>query len=294
MDLRQFADEVGATDPVRIEGARTRGGVAGPARLVSAPVGIVEFLPAEMTVTCGAGTPIAELNEVLAASGQMVSLGSTGTVGGSLAVGSSDVRRLGHGPVRDSLLQCRFVSAEGRVVKAGGPTVKNVSGFDLCRLMVGSRGTIGFLGEVILRTRPLPRCSRWFMSTDAEPGDMLRTLYRPASVLWDGTSVWVCLEGHPDDVSEQARRIPGGREVGGPPSLPVGSRRSVPPRRLGSLDGVFVAEMGVGVVHHAEPMHAAHVPAPLVALHQQIKDRFDPSGRLNPGVNVLEPVGSAA
>lgn len=294
MDLKAFADEVGASGPVRIEGARTRGGMRGDARLVRAPAGVVEFLPAEMTITCGAGTPVEELNSVLAEAGQMVVLGTHGTVGGALAVGSSDVRRLGHGPVRDALLQCRYVSAEGRVVKAGGPTVKNVSGFDLCRLLVGSRGTLGFLGEVILRTRPRPRCSRWFMSSHADPGEMLRTLYRPTSVLWDGGSVWVCLEGHPDDVSEQSGRIPGAVEVEGPPPLPTGSRRSVPPRNLRSTVGTFVAEMGVGIVHHAEPVEPAAIASPVADLHRQIKQQFDPLGRLNPGLDLLVPLGSIA
>ena len=91
-----------------------------------------------------------------------------GTVGGALAVGRSGLRRLGYGPVRDTLLQARYVSAAGDVVKAGGPTVKNVTGFDLCRLLVGSRGTLGFIGEVILRTRPRARFEQWF-STSADP-----------------------------------------------------------------------------------------------------------------------------
>ena len=63
--------------------------------------------------------------------------------------------------MENTLLQARYVSAAGEIVKAGGPTVKNVSGFDLCRLLVGSYGTLGFLGDVILRTRPLPATSQW-------------------------------------------------------------------------------------------------------------------------------------
>src|SRR5207237_3236629 len=82
------------------------------------------------------------------------------TVGGVLAVGRSGLRRLRFGPVRDTLLEARYVSAEGRLVKAGGPTVKNVSGFDLCRLLVGSLGTLGLLGAVVLRCRPRPAASR--------------------------------------------------------------------------------------------------------------------------------------
>ena len=89
------------------------------------------------------------------------------------------VRRLGHGPIRDAVLQVRYVSAAGEVVKAGGPTVKNVSGFDLCRLLVGSRGTLGFLGDVILRTRPRARCEQLVRAATIDPDEVMARLYRP-------------------------------------------------------------------------------------------------------------------
>jgi glycolate oxidase FAD binding subunit len=289
MDLSSFAAEVGSAGPVTVAGASTREGPVRGLRGVGAPSGIVEFEPAEMTVRCGAGTPVAELAEVLAAAGQYVALPGTGTVGGALAVGHSDVHRLGWGPVRDTLLQARYVSAEGVVVKAGGPTVKNVSGFDLCRLLVGSRGTLGFLGEVILRTRPLPARRAWFASDQADPFELLGTLYRPTSLLWDGATTWVCLEGHPADVTAQAERVHGAVEVAGPPTLPTGSRRSLAPTQLGQLEGTFVAEVGVGIVHHEQAWtDRAPVAEGIAALHARIKDLFDPTGRLNPGRNVLE------
>jgi glycolate oxidase FAD binding subunit len=245
-----------------------------------------------MTVRCGAGTPVDVLSAALEEAGQYVALPTGGTVGGALACGQSDVRRLGRGPVRDAVLQVRYVGAHGRVVKAGGATVKNVSGFDLCRLMVGSRGTLGFLGEVILRTRPLPATSRWFRSDEADPFRVLSSLYRPVSVLWNGAVTWVCLEGHGVDVDAQSRRIPGAQEVDGPPTLPSGSRRSVPPTSLRSLSGTFVAEVGVGIVHHGDPAIAVALPTEVVRLNREIKERFDPSGRLNPGVDVLAPAGA--
>ena len=133
------------------------------ARVVGAPSGIDWIQPAEMTVSCGAGTMVAELDDALARPRAVASPSRrAGTVGGALAVGRSGIRRLGYGPVRDAVLQVRYVSAAGEVVKAGGPTVKNVSGFDVCRLLVGSRGTLGFLGDVILRTRPRARHEQWF------------------------------------------------------------------------------------------------------------------------------------
>jgi FAD/FMN-containing dehydrogenase len=179
------------------------------------------------------------------------------------------------------------VSAGGEVVKAGGPTVKNVSGFDLCRLLVGSRGTLGFLADVILRTRPLPVGERWFTS-ERDPWELLAALYRPTSLLWDGRTTWVLLDGHADDIAAQVRS--GGLSaVDGPPDLPE-HRWSVPPSELRLLaDGsaAFVAEIGVGVVHHSQPAPARAVDATVRALHNRIKHEFDPTGRLNPGVDVL-------
>jgi FAD/FMN-containing dehydrogenase len=289
VDLSAFAEAVGEHDPVSIVGGGTR--APPPAgRVVRAPGGIVEYQPEEMTVRCGAGTPVAELAAALAAHGQETPIPAGGTVGGALAVGRSDVLRLGLGPVREVLLQARFVGAAGDVVKAGGPTVKNVSGYDLCRLLVGSWGTLGFLGEVILRTRPVPPARVWF-GGEADPFALLARLYRPQSVLWDGARVWVCLAGHPSDVADQAR-LAGLPEVAGPPPLPTGGRASMAPSALRSLPnagtGPFVAEVGVGVVHLHQPWPRPSPPDLVIELHRRIKALFDPTGRLNPGIDVLK------
>jgi glycolate oxidase FAD binding subunit len=229
MDLTAFAAEVGTDAPVTIAGRSTRGGAVADVRCVRAPAGIESFQPDEMTVSCGAGTPVDELQAALAEHAQFVALPEGGTVGGALAVGRAGILRLGHGPVRDTVLQCYSVLADGAVVMAGGPTVKNVSGFDLCRLFVGAHGTLGFFGAVVLRTRPVPQARRWF-STPAEPWGVRRALYRPSSLLWDGLTTWVCLEGHPSDIDEQADAADLA-EVDGPPPLPSGGRRVLEPER---------------------------------------------------------------
>lgn len=289
MDLTEFAEEIGDHGPVTIAGLATRGGAVDGVRPVMAPGGIDWFRPDEMTVQCGAGTPVEELVSALAAAGQTVAIPPSGTVGGALALGRSGVRRLGQGAMREAVLQMRYVSATGEVVKAGGPTVKNVSGFDLCRLLVGSRGTLGFLGEVILRTRPLAAHEQWFTSTD-DPDRLLRALYRPMSILWDGERSWILLEGHQADVENQA--IEHGLIAADPPAtLPTPHRWSLNPSTLSTLvgSGRFVAEIGVGIVHHTEPPPARVVDPAIVELHRRIKARFDPTGRLNPGVDVLAP-----
>jgi glycolate oxidase FAD binding subunit len=285
IDLDEFAAAVGSEGSVTIAGLSTRGGAVADVRTVAAPAGVDWVQPDEMVVCCGAGTPVDELVAALASHGQTVVLPAGGTVGGALALGQSDVRRLGHGPVRDALLQARYVNADGEVVKAGGPTVKNVSGFDLCRLLVGSRGTLGFLGEVLLRTRPLTSCSQWCRGDDTDPEDALRRLHRPVCVLWDGHTVWTLLEGHADDVSAQATAA-GLAPCAGPPSLPSGSRRAIAPSDITTLTGTFVAEVGVGVVHHAEPWVAPPRALRVVDLARAVKHAFDPLGRLNPGVDV--------
>src|SRR4051794_37097087 len=230
--VEAFAAEVGDSDPVTCVGGRTQWHVGGePApgtREVSAPTGIVSFEPAEMTVRVRAGTTVAELDAALAEGGQMVPLDPPhplrATVGGVLAVGHSGIRRLRYGPIRDTLLEARYVGADGRVVKAGGPVVKNVSGFDLCRLLVGSLGTIGILAEVVLRAQPRPAASQWLAGV-ADPFAVRGRLFRPSSILWDGSRTWGLLEGHPADVASEAAVLGGAFEpVSGPPPLPVGGR----------------------------------------------------------------------
>lgn len=283
--MEAFSAEVGSTGPVCVRGGGTRwrigGDVGAEVRAVHAPAGIDSHDPAEMTVAVWAGTTLATLAETLAERRQEVALdGPPGsTVGGSLAVGWNGIRFRRTGSVRDALLQAECVGADGQVFKAGGPTVKNVSGYELCRLLVGSLGTLALTGRVILRTRPIPERSLWLRGAIA-PSEVERSCYRPSSILWDGHHTYVCLEGYGVDVDQEASDLAecGMVEVEGPPDLPPDRQRWA-----GELPSGAVLDVPIGVVHcHGGGSVPAVDPA-VKAIADRLKANFDPQGRLNPG-----------
>lgn len=291
--LLAFAEEVGAEDPVAVEGTRSRWDLGGEphdgVRLVKAPTGIVDYVPDEMTVTVRCGTTVAELHAALAEKGQRTALPERGTVGGALAVGENSLQVLGRGRVREAALQVRYVSDDGKLISGGGPTVKNVSGFDLPRLMVGSLGTLGLLGEAILRTNPIPAVSCWLVSDDADPFAILDTILRPSAVLWNGSRTWVELEGHAPAVDAEAARlaaIGSWTETDAGPVLPP-HRWSLAPAQLRDTSQFggqpFVASIGVGTVLSEAEAPAPRIDAGVQALADRVKQQFDPRGRLNPG-----------
>jgi glycolate oxidase FAD binding subunit len=286
----------------------SEGGALRPGtRQVKAPSGIVSHEPAEMIVRVRAGTTLAELQAALAAGRQQVCLeaGSPeqATVGGLLSVGHGGVRRLGWGPPRDTVLEVTAVSAAGEVIRSGAPLVKNVTGFDLCRLLVGSLGTLALVGEVVLRCKPIPEAEEWWVGEVADPFDVAARLYQALSVLWDGDRTWVGLSGYRVDLAAQVSEVlgPGFAPAEGPPPPPGPARRSLPPGSLAAFadnpgPGGWLVEVGVGVVHCTERVAASLAsgslasgspPPELVRLHRDIKARFDPEGRLNPGRAVL-------
>jgi FAD/FMN-containing dehydrogenase len=202
------------------------------------------------------------------------------------------------------VLEVTAVSAEGRVVRAGAPLVKNVTGYDLCRLLVGSHGTLAFIAEVVLRCQPRPPVESWWRCEGADPFELCRRLYRPLAVLWDGTTTWVGVSGHRADVDAQAAKVlrtgdGAAVPVEGPPGPPGRIRRSLSPADLGALPrggaagsaGRWLAEIGVGIVHcdedAAASVRAQHAGPEVVELHRRLKEGFDPTGRLNPGRSPL-------
>ena len=128
---------------------------------VSAHRGVVSYEPTELVITARAGTPLAEIEALLADNGQMLAFepphfGATATLGGTIAGALSGPRRPYAGAARDFVLGIRVLSGEGRTLTFGGQVMKNVAGYDVSRLMVGAMGTLGVLLEISLKVLPLP------------------------------------------------------------------------------------------------------------------------------------------
>lgn len=149
--------------------------------------GIVAYDPAEMVMTARAGTPVAEIEEVLAENGQMLSfepadhrgmMGTEGepTIGGVFATNTSGPRRYVAGAARDSLLGLRFINGRGEILRAGGRVMKNVTGLDLVKLLAGSFGTLGFLTEVTFRVLPRPQEQQTVVLSGLEDGEAARAM----------------------------------------------------------------------------------------------------------------------
>ena len=130
--------------------------------------GILSYEPSELVVTVGAGTPLAELEAVLAEQGQCLAFepphfawsagtaaGSTATVGGMVASGLSGPARASAGAVREYVLGLHMVNGLGESLVFGGQVMKNVAGYDVSRMMVGSMGTLGLITQVSLKVLPV-------------------------------------------------------------------------------------------------------------------------------------------
>lgn len=122
---------------------------------------VLDYTPEDMTISVGAGMTRAELANVLAPNGQMlpvdVALPARSTIGGMVAAGADGPRRLGYGTTRDLFLGLRVAEAGGRLTRAGGMTVKNVSGYDLMRLHFGALGSLGVIVSANFKLLPIPR-----------------------------------------------------------------------------------------------------------------------------------------
>jgi glycolate oxidase FAD binding subunit len=173
-ELREaVAEALAAEEPLEIVGGGSKRALGRPMQAahtldLARLAGIRDYAPSELVLTAGAGTPLAEIERVLAEHSQMLAFEPPGwcgllgadevapTLGGVLACNLSGPRRIKAGAARDHFLGFRAVSGRAEIFKAGGKVVKNVTGYDLPKLMAGSYGTLAALEEVTVKVLPRP------------------------------------------------------------------------------------------------------------------------------------------
>jgi glycolate oxidase FAD binding subunit len=121
---------------------------------------VIDYPARDMTITVETGIPLARLQALLATENQRLPIdvpqAEHATLGGVLAANVSGPHRLGFGTLRDYVIGITIINDEGQETKAGGRVVKNVAGYDLCKLHIGALGTLGIISQVTLKLRPLP------------------------------------------------------------------------------------------------------------------------------------------
>jgi glycolate oxidase FAD binding subunit len=231
---------------------------------------LVAYDPAEMIAVVEAGMRIGELERILAEGGQEwpSDAPADATVGGVIASGASGPRRLRFGPLRDTVLEAEIVTGDGRLVRSGARTVKNVTGYDLHKLVAGSLGTLGVIVQVALKVRPLPHARRTlrFEGDLALAKELVDAVHDSTSVLATPGAVELRLEGWPEEMEEQttiAQRVAPATLTDDAPfpsdrpweAMPIVVESSVPPSMLdaavvgqawGALPGVGLAWVGLG------------------------------------------------
>lgn len=194
--------------------------VAGTPLHVAAHCGIVSYEPTELVLTARAGTPLVDVERLLADHGQMLAfepphLGAAATLGGTIACGLSGPVRAARGAARDYVLGTRIVNGRGQVLNFGGQVMKNVAGYDLSRLMVGAQGTLGVLLDLSLKVLPLPQTALTLVQA-FDQSTAITTLNRiaarpwplSASAWWRGT-LYLRLSGNAAAVRAAAQALGG-------------------------------------------------------------------------------------
>jgi glycolate oxidase FAD binding subunit len=187
-----------ARGPLAVRGGGTRGaGAVGEVLSTGGLRGVVLHEPAALTLVVRAGTPLAEVEAVLAGAGQrlgfepwdargLLGTGGEPTIGGVAAANVSGPRRVQSGAARDAMIGVRFVDGTGTIVANGGRVMKNVTGYDLVKLMAGARGALGVLTEIAFKLQAIPETEATVVVADATAraavGRMARALGSPFDV----------------------------------------------------------------------------------------------------------------
>lgn len=274
---------------------------------------VVAHEPADMTVTVEAGVTLARLQTMLRASGQWLPVDPPGdgrmSVGRLLACNESGSRRYGYGTIREHLIGLTVMLADGRVVRSGGRVVKNVAGYDLQKLFIGSRGSLGVIVEATFKVLPVPEVETLVearCATLSEAGALLESVRAStlAPVLMDlhnltdvgakgGYRLVLGFAGCRESVEDEVARA---RALGVTDPTewkeqdrfwseqPRARKVSVlPSRTVESIAGLeadsVLAYAGNGVIHYRGGQEPPEPEAPWELL-KRVKATFDPEGRM--------------
>ncbi len=254
------AQEVVASSegPLQIQGGGTKVEWGNPPR-PSTPLstlglaGVREHDPADMTATVGAGTRLVDLQARLAEAGQWLALDPPeehATLGGIFATNDSGPMRHGYGSLRELVIGMTMVLADGTVARSGGRVIKNVAGYDLCRLFCGALGTLGLVVELTLRLHPRPAAACTLVMP-ADPNGaqraaqaLLHAPLEPVAIDHDGAHLYVTFHGSEEAVAGQASRA---TDLLGP--MDVGHRDLE--ATIAGAPGDTVLRVGVAPDHYA-------------------------------------------
>jgi glycolate oxidase FAD binding subunit len=229
VSVEAFRERILARQPLRFRGGGTKdfygGAKEGAVLDMGGHRGVVSYEPTELVMTARAGTPLAELDAILAERGQWMafeppSFGGAATLGGAVAAGLSGPGRASHGSLRDFILGVKILDGEGKELTFGGQVMKNVAGFDVSRLMAGSLGTLGLILEVSFKVLPIPVAQatlRFQLDQEQALAQMNRWAGRPLPVTatsWEAGTLTVRLAGAEAAV-RSARGALGGVAVSG-------------------------------------------------------------------------------
>lgn len=195
-DLREaVADAVRHGRHLEARGGGSKREVGAPERQttivdLSALTGVVDYEPSELVLTVRPSTTLAEVEALLASNGQMLAFepwdhgplfgraAGAATIGGVVAAGVAGPRRVSAGGARDHLLGFEAVSGRGEIFRGGGKVVKNVTGYDVSKVIAGSWGQLAIMTELTLKVMPRPRVTATIRIEGLEPGAAIAAMAR--------------------------------------------------------------------------------------------------------------------
>jgi glycolate oxidase FAD binding subunit len=236
-DVAEIVTEAnGSLTPLTVVGGGTRAGLGRPTQTAatlatSALVGVTIYEPAELVLSVRAGTPLVEVEKLLAGKGQRLPFepmdhrrlfggGGEPTIGGVVAANVSGPRRIQAGAARDSLIGLRAVTGDGQIVKSGGRVMKIVAGYDLVKFLAGSYGTLAVMTEVTFKVLPAPETETTLVLSGLDDGVAVQALaaalgspfsvtgagHRPANA-HEPARTFIRIEGFVSSVVDRAQRL---------------------------------------------------------------------------------------